>query len=151
MKNTSSLKSLSAKTLNTQLNYIRKIEKQLLVELDNRLHDRQQKLKAKVKDLTGLDRVVALFKPITTKQAIKTINRVRSLLSKDAAKVPNLRFYHKLNLDNTVDDTHGEVLIDVYTRAPKIFAMDAGGNVYEYVEFNHLRHGKLQFLGRTKA
>jgi hypothetical protein len=151
MKNTSSLKSLSAKTLNTQLNYIKKIEKQLLVELDNRLHDRQQKLKAKVKDLTGLDRVVALFKPITTKQAIKTINSVRSLLSKDAAKVPNLRFYHKLNLGNTVDDTHGEVLFDVYTRAPKIFAMDARGNVYEYVEFNHLRHGKLQFLGRTKA
>jgi len=151
MKNTSSLKSLSAKTLNTQLNYIKKIEKQLLVELDNRLHDRQQKLKAKIKDLTGLDRVVALFKPITTKQAIKTITSVRSLLSKDAAKVPNLRFYHKLNLDNTVDDTHGEVLIDVYTRAPKIFAMDAHGYVYEYVEFNHLRHGKLQFLGRTKA
>ena len=152
MKNTSSLKSLSAKTLNTQLNYIRKIEKQLLVELDNRLHDRQQKLKAKVKDLTGLDRVVALFKPITTKQAIKTINRVRSLLSKDAAKVPNLRFYHKLNLGTLLaDDTHGEVRIDVYTRAPKIFAMDARGNVYEYVEFNHLRHGKLQFLGRTKA
>jgi len=148
MKNTSSLKSLSAKTLNTQLNYIRKIEKQLLVELDNRLHDRQQKLKAKVKDLTGLDRVVALFKPITTKQAIKTINRVRSLLSKDAAKVPNLRFYHKLSLDIDSGE-YGGVLFDFYTKVPKIFAKDARGNVYEYVEFN--RYGKLQFLGRTKA
>ena len=147
MKNTSSLQSLSDKTLNTQLNYIKKLEKQLLYVLDNRLYARQQKLKAKVKGLTGLDRVVSLFKPITAKQAMKTINSVRCLLSKDTAKVPNLRFYHKLSLEAT--ETYGEILFDFYTKVPKIFAKDVRGNVYEYVEFN--RYGKLQFLGRVKA
>lgn len=144
MANTSSLKSLSDKALNAQLAATKKLEKQLLIELDNRLFDRQQKLKAKVKGLTGLDRTVALFKPITAKRAMETIRSVRSLLSADMAKVPNLKFYHQLSLDST-----DEVRQDFYTKVPKIFARDARGNVYEYKEFN--RNGKLQFLGRVKA
>ena len=144
MANTSSLKSLSDKALNAQLKAAKALEKQLLTELDNRLFDRQQKLKAKVKGLTGLDRTAALFKPITAKRAMETINSVRGLVSKDAAKVPNLRFYHQLSLDST-----DEVRRDFYTKVPKIFAKDARGNVYEYKEFN--RNGKLQFLGRVKA
>lgn len=138
------LKSLSSKALNAQLAATRKLEKALLIELDNRLFDRQQKLKAKVKGLTGLDRTVALFKPVPTKQAMATINSVRGLLSKDAAKVPNLKFYHQLSLDST-----DEVRRDFYTKVNKIFAKDAKGNVYEYMEYN--RYGKLQFLGRVKA
>lgn len=144
MKNTSSLKSLSDKALNAQLVATRKLEQQLLLELDNRLYARQLKLKAKVKGLTGLDRTVALFKPITTKRAMETIRSVRSLLAKDAAKVPNLKFYHLLSLDSTE-----EFRRDFYTKVKKIFAKDARGNVYEYKEFN--RNGKLQFLGRVGA
>lgn len=138
------LKSLSSKALNAQLAATRKLEKALLIELDNRLFDRQQKLKTKVKDLTGLDRTVALFKPIPTKQAMETIRSVRGLLAKDAAKVPNLKFYHQLSLDST-----DEVRRDFYTKVNKIFAKDAKGNVYQYMEYN--RFGKLQFLGRIKA
>ena len=144
MANASSLKSLTDKALNAQLAATKKLEKQLLIELDNRLFDRQQKLKAKVKGLTGLDRTVALFKPITAKRAMETIRSVRSLLAADMAKVPNLKFYHLLSLDSTE-----EVRQDFYTKVPKIFARDARGNVYEYKEFN--RNGKLQFLGRVKA
>ena len=144
MANTSSLKSLSDKALNAQLKAAKALEKQLLTELDNRLFDRQQKLKAKVKGLTGLDRTAALFKPITAKRAMETIRSVRSLLAADMAKVPNLKFYHLLSLDSTE-----EVRRDFYTKVPKIFARDARGNVYEYKEFN--RNGKLQFLGRVKA
>lgn len=144
MQNTSSLKSLTDKALNAQLKATKALEKKLLTELDNRLYARQQKLKTKVKDLTGLDRTVALFKPITAKRAMETINSVRGLLSTDAAKVPNLRFYHQLSLDSTE-----EVRRDFYTKVPKIFAKDARGNVYEYKEFN--RNGKLQFLGRVRA
>lgn len=138
------LKSLSSKALNAQLAATRKLEKALLIELDNRLFDRQQKLKAKVKGLTGLDRTVALFKPVPTKQAMETIRSVRGLLAKDAAKVPNLKFYHQLSLDS-----EREILFGFYTKVPKIFARDAKGNVYEYMEYN--RFGKLQFLGRIKA
>lgn len=138
------LKSLSSKALNAQLAATRKLEKALLIELDNRLFDRQQKLKAKVKGLTGLDRTVALFKPVPTKQAMETIRSVRGLLAKDAAKVPNLKFYHQLSLDST-----DEVRRDFYTKVNKIFAKDAKGNVYQYMEYN--RNGKLQFLGRIKA
>ena len=138
------LQSLSNKALNAQLAATRKLEKQLLTELDNRLYSRQQVLKAKVKGLEGLERTVALFKPITTKRAMETINSVRGLLSKDAAKVPNLRFYHQLTLDST-----DEVRRDFYSKVHKIFAKDARGNVYHYVEYN--RNGKLQFLGRVKA
>lgn len=138
------LKSLSSKALNAQLAATRKLEKALLIELDNRLFDRQQKLKTKVKDLTGLDRTVALFKPVPTKQAMETIRSVRGLLAKDAAKVPNLKFYHQLSLDST-----DEVRRDFYTKVNKIFAKDAKGNVYQYMEYN--RFGKLQFLGRIKA
>jgi len=138
------LKSLSSKALNAQLAATRKLEKALLIELDNRLFDRQQKLKAKVKGLTGLDRTVALFKPVPTKQAMETIRSVRGLLAKDAAKVPNLKFYHQLSLDST-----DEVRRDFYTKVNKIFAKDAKGNVYQYMEYN--RFGKLQFLGRIKA
>ena len=101
MANTSSLKSLSDKALNAQLKAAKALEKQLLTELDNRLFDRQQKLKAKVKGLTGLDRTAALFKPITAKRAMETIRSVRSLLAADMAKVPNLKFYHLLSLDST--------------------------------------------------
>lgn len=144
MANTSSLKSLSDKALTAQLAAAKKLEAQLLTELDNRLYARQQKLKAKLKGLTGLDRTVALFKPITAKRALETIRSVRSLLAADMAKVPNLKFYHLLSLDSTE-----EVRRDFYTKAPKIFARDARGNVYEYKEYN--RNGKLQFLGRVKA
>lgn len=144
MANTSSLKSLSDKALNAQLSAARRLQAQLLTELDNRLYTRQQALKAKVKGLTGLDRTVALFKPITPKRAMETIRSVRGLLSADMAKVPNLKFYHLLSLDSTE-----EVRRDFYTKVPKIFARDARGNVYEYKEFN--RNGKLQFLGRVKA
>jgi hypothetical protein len=144
MKNISSLKSLSDKALNAQLAATKKLEKQLLTELDNRLYARQQVLKAKVKNLEGLDRKVALFKPITAKRAMETIRSVRSLLAADMAKVPNLKFYHLLSLDSTQ-----EIRRDFYTKVPKIFAKDPRGNVYEYVEFN--RNGKLQFLGRVKA
>lgn len=145
MANTSSLKSLSSKALNAQLAATKKLEKQLLIELDNRLFDRQQKLKAKVKGLTGLDRMVALFKPIPTKRAMETINSVRSLHAADRAKVPNLKFYHQLSLDS-----EREILFGFYTKAPKIFAKDAKGNVYEYRESIDLK-GKLFFLGRVKA
>jgi hypothetical protein len=144
MKNTSSLKSLSDKALNAQLSAARRLQAQLLTELDNRLYTRQQALKVKVKGLTGLDRTVALFKPITAKRAMETIRSVRSLLAADMAKVPNLKFYHLLSLDSTQ-----EIRRDFYTKVPKIFAKDARGNVYEYKEFN--RNGKLQFLGRVKA
>jgi len=144
MANTSSLKSLSDKALTAQLAAAKKLEAQLLTELDNRLYARQQVLKAKVKGLTGLDRTVALFKPITAKRAMETIRSVRSLLAADMAKVPNLKFYHLLSLDSTE-----ELRRDFYTKVPKIFARDARGNVYEYKEHN--RNGKLQFLGRVGA
>ena len=144
MANTSSLKSLSDKALTAQLAATKKLEAQLLTELDNRLYARQLKLKAKVKGLTGLDRTVALFKPIPTKRAMETINSVRSLHAADRAKVPNLKFYHQLSLDST-----DEVRRDFYTKVNKIFAKDAKGNVYQYMEYN--RFGKLQFLGRIKA
>lgn len=144
MATNKNLHSLSNKALNAQLAATRKLEKAILAELDNRLYARQQKLKAKVKGLEGLERTVALFKPITTKRAMETIRSVRGLLAKDAAKVPNLRFYHQLTLDST-----DEVRRDFYSKVHKIFAKDARGNVYQYMEYN--RNGKLQFLGRVKA
>lgn len=142
MKTNTSLKNLSVKTLQTQLKAIKAHEARLLTELDDRLYDRQVKLKAKVKGLTGLDRTVALFKPITAKQALTTINSVRGLKAKDAAKVSNLRFFHLLTLNS-----EKEIRYDFRTKAPQIFAQSADGRVYRYGEEDY--NGRLFYLGRA--
>lgn len=141
MKNISSLKKLSDKVLNAQLVATKKREAQILKELDNRLFARQQILKAKVKNLDGLERLAALFKPIPTKQAMETINSVRGLIAADLRKVPGLKFFHQFSLDS-----EREILFDFYTKAPKIFAKDAKGNVYQYGEHNI--YGKFFRLGK---
>lgn len=141
---TTSLKSLSDKNLAAQLKAAKSAEARILAELDSRLYARQLKLQAKVKGLTGLDRTVALFKPITTKRAMDTIRSVRGLRAECADKVPNLKFFYLLALDS-----EKEIRYDFHTKAPQVFAKDARGNVYQYGEAGI--KGRLFFLGRVAA